>query len=278
MVTIAAAKELFCGQLQAVAHNPVAELHCLLTIVKKCELSKILAYPETLLSKTELIQLRALVDKRSTGYPMAYIQGFVDFMGQRFAVNAATLIPRPETETMVLSILEQFSAQQKLQVVDVGTGSGIIALSLAQLRPNWQLKALDLCPKALAVARRNVKQLQLNDVQLAQGHLLEPVNGLVDLIVSNPPYVGAQEQEVMNQEVQFEPKHALFAEDKGYRLLFELATTAWDKLKSGGWLFMEHGYLQQPKLCQKLAELGYQNITGHQDLSGLQRFVQAQRP
>jgi release factor glutamine methyltransferase len=223
--------------------------------------------------KSEEQQLKADLDKLAEHYPPQYLLGYSDFYEQRFLVNEATLIPRPETEELVAQCLQE-NADLPLKVVDVGTGTGAIAISLKLARPAWQLTAVDLSEAALAIAKKNAEKLHA-DIVFKHGDGLEPITEKIDLLIANPPYISAAEWSLMDQSVRtFEPKMALFAENDGLAIYQQLAQQAQSLLKPTGKIYLEIGF-QQGVAVQEIFQQAFpaKNIRILKDLSGNDRMV-----
>lgn len=221
------------------------------------------------------IQLQKDLEKVIEDYPPQYLIGSVEFYGERFDVNEATLIPRPETEELVALCLQHHDNQPPLNVVDIGTGTGAIAISLKKQRPDWQVSAIDLSPAALQVARGNAEKLS-TDIIFYEGDLLEPVkNQRFDLILSNPPYIAEEEWQEMDRSVrQYEPKLALFAENSGLAVYQRLALEIPPVLAKMGQVFLEIGY-QQGRAVQTLFQDAFpeKKVEILQDMQGLDRMI-----
>ena len=216
--------------------------------------------------KEDLVQL-------GKHYPPQYLLGFEEFYGRRFTVTKDTLIPRPETEELVALCLEK-CADQPAYVVDVGTGTGAIGLSLKLERPNWEVACVDLSEGALAVAKKNSQDLGAN-VEFYLGDTLSPIERKIDVLVSNPPYIASDEWEEMDESVRtFEPKMALFAENQGLAIYQQLALQGKEKLADSGKIFLEIGY-QQGKAVQQIFQAVFpeKTVTIYPDLSGLDRMI-----
>lgn len=225
------------------------------------------------ISAKERAQIQADVKKLAQHYPPQYLLGFEEFYGRRFRVTKETLIPRPETEELVALCLQQVT-HENVSVVDVGTGTGAIALTLKAERPNWQVAAVDLSPGALAVAKSNAQALDVS-VAFHLGSVLAPIQTAVDVIISNPPYISEEEWSVMDESVRlYEPQMALFAENEGLAIYQQLAHEAQTKLKPTGQIFLEIGFQQGP-LVQAIFQQAFpaKTVTIHQDLSGQDRLI-----
>ncbi|WP_368251161.1 peptide chain release factor N(5)-glutamine methyltransferase [Enterococcus sp. 2201sp1_2201st1_B8_2201SCRN_220225] len=207
--------------------------------------------------------------------PPQYLLGYEEFCGHRFNVTKATLIPRPETEELVMAAIESFSPEEKIQVVDIGTGTGAIGLSVKLARPNWQVAVTDLSESALKIAQENAENLQA-EVDFYQGDTLEPVADLtIDLLLSNPPYISESEWELMDESVRrFEPKLALFAKEDGLAIYRKLAQQAYELLSERGQIFLEIGFAQGPAV-QGLFQEAFpkKEVTIIKDMAGCDRII-----
>lgn len=238
------------------------------------------AYPELELSCRELTCYNELLERRAGGEPLQYITGHQEFWGLDLLVTPAVLIPRPETEHAVEAALQLLYEIESPNIVDVGTGSGCIALALASELPNVRIEAVDISPEALNVARSNAEHLGLARVRFAQSDLLASylnAEPLFDLVVSNPPYVGADEADKLQVEVrEYEPHCALFGGGaEGLDIYRRLIPQAYRVLKQGGWLVMEIGYSQEQAIRELLAD--WSEIRVAADLRGIPRVLMARR-
>ena len=223
---------------------------------------------------------RQLVKQRVEGCPVAYLVGFKEFYNLRFTITPAVLIPRPETELLVLEAIRLAQPLSTPRIVDVGTGSGAIALTLAKHVPQARMTAIDVSPEALEVAKKNAEQLKLSSVRFLQGDLMQPVaSEKFDLVVSNPPYIDSEVVKQLPITVKnFEPKLALDGGAGGIIIIERLATEAKTVLGAGGHLLLEIGADQGksvPALFERLG--GYGPVTVLPDHAGLPRVVKAPR-
>lgn len=209
-------------------------------------------------------------------YPPQYLIGSEAFLDYRFKVTPDTLIPRPETEELVEKCLKltQKQANQDLKVVDVGTGTGAIAISLKDKRPTWQVCAVDLSSAALEVAQENAQQIGVA-LEFVLSDCLDEVAGPIDILISNPPYISQAEYELMDVSVrEFEPKMALFAENNGLAIYQKLAQQAQSKLAKDGKIFLEIGFMQGPAVKEIFQEaFPKKQVSIHQDLFGNDRMI-----
>ncbi|HQR09121.1 MAG TPA: peptide chain release factor N(5)-glutamine methyltransferase [Gemmatales bacterium] len=223
---------------------------------------------------------RQLVKQRVEGCPVAYLVGFKEFYNLRFNVTPAVLIPRPETELLVLEAIRLAKPHPTPRIVDVGTGSGAVALTLAKHLPQARMTAIDLSAEALEVAKKNAEQLKLNSVRFLQGDLLQPVaNEKFDLVVSNPPYIDSEVVKQLPITVKnFEPNLALDGGPGGTTIIERLAGEAKAVLETGGHLLLEIGADQGKSVPALLEQLGgYGPVTVLPDHAGLPRVVKAPR-
>ncbi len=223
-------------------------------------------------------ELDAILTRRLAGEPLAYIFQHAYFMNLTLEVSPATLIPRPETELLAEWCIEHLPRGGA--ILDLGTGSGAIALSVAHARPDAVVSAVDLSMKALEIARRNAECHNLgNNVEFFHGDLFAPLAGRqFDLVAANLPYVSFAEYAVLPRSVrEFEPESALTADDDGLALIFRAASSAPDFLRPGGWTIWEMGETQGERLKAHLLENGWNEVEIRRDLCGRDRFVIARR-
>ena len=225
------------------------------------------------LSEPELAPLRELVRRRGQGEPLQHLLGTVEFANHVFVSDQRALIPRPETEQLV-EYLCDLSWPVSPRILDVGTGSGVIVLSLANRFPKSELHAVDLSADALALAEENAERLGLsNRVHFWQGHLLDPIKGTFDLIVANLPYVATSEAPQLAPEVHHDPPGALYGGATGDELIRELISAAPAHLQPGGTLALEIGIDQAGGLSDFLAAKNYHDIRPKNDYAGITRFL-----
>lgn len=250
---------------------PLLDKMLLLSHLLQEDRAFLLTYPEHRLNQTQCDQFHQGCMLRLQGMPLAYITHEAGFLGEQYFVDERVLVPRPETESLVLHVLETLE-EKPLRVVDVGTGSGVIALSLQKACPLWEVIAIDCEKGALEVMRINAKRLGLADIQCLHQDGLQRLCGL-DCVVSNPPYIDPSDPCLHGDGVRFEPQKALVAGDRGYQVLHQIAAEAFLALNCQGLLAMEHGETQD--LSPLLHDLGYGSIRVHQDLMGKNRFTTA---
>lgn len=231
----------------------------------------LLAHDSDALTPAQRATWQAALQRRLGGEPVAYITGRKDFFGLTLSVDARVLDPRPDTETLVewaLALLPIASAPQGLRVLDLGTGSGALALALQHTRPDAQLWAVDASEDALAVARANAQRLNL-PVQFVQSDWLAAVPGMFDLIVSNPPYVADGDPHL--SALTHEPLQALTSGADGLADIRQIIAQAPSHLSPGGWLLLEHGCDQAASVQALLRQAGFTEVQSRQDLAGLDR-------
>jgi release factor glutamine methyltransferase len=230
---------------------------------------------ERALGESELATLRELVRRRGRGEPLQHLLGTVEFCGQTFLCDKRALVPRPETEELVELLTSKLQLpSSNFRVIDVGTGSGVIALSLAARFREAEIYASDISEQALALARENALRLNFDGrVQFLRSNLLEGVDGMFDLIVANLPYIAAQDRHTLSREVLHDPQVALFAAEQGAELLRKLIEQTPARLRPGGMLALEIGAGQSEALLSILADKNYRDISSRNDYSGRTRFL-----
>lgn len=234
-------------------------------------------WPEHQLDADQYHHFQRLMKRRSAGEPVAYLTGTREFWSLPIRVNASTLIPRPDTETLVEAVLARIPAKAAA-VADLGTGSGAIALALAHERPQWQVTAIDREPEAIALARSNAEALGLT-IRIEQGDWCEPLaDNSQDAIVSNPPYIDAADPHLNEGDVRFEPRSALVAAEQGMAAIRRIAEQAPAVLRKSGWLFVEHGWRQGEAVRLLFSSSGYSDVETLSDLAGNDRITLGRRP
>jgi release factor glutamine methyltransferase len=225
------------------------------------------------LNETELATLREFVRRRRQGEPLQHLLGTVEFCGHTFLCDRRAMVPRPETEELV-ELLQSNIQNPESRIADIGTGSGVIALSLAAKFPQAEIVAIDLSDEALALARKNAEQLGLNArIQFVKTNLLAEVDGVFDLVIANLPYISTEDRHLLSREVLHDPEIALFAGTKGDELVRALIEQAPPHLRPGGWLALELGIGQAEALSHLLAQKKYHDICPKNDYSGTTRFM-----
>jgi release factor glutamine methyltransferase len=227
------------------------------------------------LNESELAPLRDLVKRRADGEPLQHLLGTVEFCGRTFQCDNRALVPRPETEQLVQLLISSFKPEiADSRIVDVGTGSGVIALSLAAEYPETEVVAADISEDALALAQENAGRLGLGArVRFLRSNLLENVEGLFGMITANLPYISTQERQTLSREVLHDPEIALFGGPDGDELVRELIAQAPSRLRPNGVLALEIGIRQSDTLVAALMEKNYRDICTKNDYSGVTRFL-----
>jgi release factor glutamine methyltransferase len=239
--------------------------------------ARLRSHPETPAGETERKRYAALIERRASGEPLAYIIGRKDFWSLQLTVTPAVLVPRPETELLVERVLA-LRPDKFGRAVDLGTGSGAIALSLAKERPEWLITATDVSEDALTVARANAAALSLERVLFLQGSWFAPLSGRTfDIIVSNPPYVAADDPAMRDPALRHEPQGALSPGADAMASLRAIIQAAPEYLERDGWLLLEHGATQAPEVARELVASGLRHVRSHRDLAGHERMTEAQR-
>jgi release factor glutamine methyltransferase len=263
--------------------SPRLNAELLLMFALNCERSYLYAHPERALTTEEQSSFDEVIRERARGCPTQYITGHQEFWGLDLLVSPAVLIPRPETEHLVETVLElikeyRFDGPGRLKLLDVGTGSGCIALSLASELPHIEIHACDISEDALEIARVNAARLALVErVRFSHSDLLSAyADQKFDFVISNPPYVGEEDADKVQKQVRdFEPKIAVFSGREGMDIYRRLIPEAEDALRPGGWFVTEIGYSEEEKVRNLLA--GWADIQVTADLQGIPRVVAARK-
>ncbi|MFP5425878.1 MAG: peptide chain release factor N(5)-glutamine methyltransferase [Gammaproteobacteria bacterium] len=235
-------------------------------------------WPERIVSSEAAQVFADFLSRRRAGEPVAYILGQQGFWKLDLEVAPHTLIPRPDTELLVETALELLPATPA-RMLDLGTGTGAIALALASERPAWQVMAVDRIDEAVALAERNRQRLQLNNVHVRTSHWYDALDGeRFDLIISNPPYIRAEDPHLVAGDVRFEPTSALVAGQDGLDDLRVIIAQAPGHLLPGGWLLLEHGYDQAADVRELLSQHGFGDVCSRIDLGGHERISLGRLP
>lgn len=263
-------------QVAVAAGIPRLDAELLIAAATGLSRALLLARDDDVPDREVVARVRERLARRAAGEPLAYIEGRREFWSLELAVSPDVLVPRPETELLVEATLERLDAGVR-EVVDLGTGSGAIALALAHERPRWQVIGTDASAAALGVATANASRLGLANLRFLSGHWCAPLEGLCfDAIVSNPPYIAVGDPAL--PALRFEPQHALVADDGGFSDLMTLVRQAPDCLKPGGWLLLEHGSTQAGRVATALTARGFQHVSTLADLAGHERVTLGQWP
>lgn len=232
------------------------------------------AWPEHRPDAEPVAEFRSLLERRRQGVPVAYLTGCREFWSRDFLVNADVLIPRPDTELLIELCLSLLPTDSSDKVIDLGTGSGILAITLAAERPLAQVTGTDVSLAALEIAKLNAAQLRVTNVEFtASNWFAEITESGFDLVVSNPPYIADDDPHLQQGDVRFEPTGALISAENGLKDIRLIAEQARAYLKPQGHLLLEHGYNQQAGVQAILAALGYRQIATHNDLANNPRVT-----
>lgn len=261
--------------------SPSSRLDCevLLAYVLGKDRSHLRAWPEKTLTDVQHKQFLDYIKKRQNGHPIAHLLGEREFWSRDFFVSKDVLIPRPDTELLIDVIQQKFQADQPFKLLDLGTGSGIIAITLALEFKKSNVTAVDASQKALTISKKNATRHQASSIDFINSDWFNDVpNQTFDLIVSNPPYICSTDHHLQDGDVRFEPSSALVAAKKGLRDIEHITSCADDFLAPNGYLLFEHGY-QQGNAVKNLLELsGFAPIEQFQDLQGHTRATLGQKP
>jgi release factor glutamine methyltransferase len=251
----------------------------LLAHVLGCNRAWLAAHETDALTQDEASEFAAVCNRRRGGEPVAYLTGTREFWGLTLAVTPDVLIPRPETESLVEFALSKLPRDRELRVLDLGTGSGAIALALAHDRPKADVLATDRSEAALAVARGNAQRLGLSNVTFTAADWYTGIPaGAWNLIASNPPYIGAVDPHLQDGDLRFEPASALSPGADGQSALRTIVGGARDRLAPGGWLVVEHGYDQSDAVQALFRDAGFSGVVALRDLAGIPRVVAGHQP
>ncbi len=262
------------GLLKLALIDPL-EARILLAHALQCTRVQLVIRSKDELTPQQVTAVSALFMRRMQGEPIAYLVGEREFFGLKFEVTPDVLIPRPETELLVELASERLPKGGS--AIDLGTGSGAIAVSLAHARRDAKLSAADISESALAVARRNAAAHGVS-VQFLHSDWFDAVSGSFDVIASNPPYIAASDPHLSQGDLRFEPRGALTDGANGMMHIAALIDGAPACLKSGGWLLMEHGYDQSAATRALLERAGWQQVQSWTDLAGIERVTGGERP
>ena len=244
------------------------EARILIAHALQCSRVQLVTRSQDVLSADDLNKIHALFDRRKNGEPIAYITGEREFFGLTFHVTPDVLIPRPETELLV-ELAAKYLPENG-SALDLGTGSGTVAIALANLRRDAKISATDICAAALQVALKNAAAHGLS-INFLQSDWTASVSGMFDLIVSNPPYIEAGDPHLSQGDLRFEPVSALTDHSTGLTAISAIISGAPSHLVSGGWLLLEHGYDQANAVCNLLRQSGWESVQSWPDLAGIAR-------
>ena len=256
------------------------DVEILLSFVLNKARSYLLTWPEKKLNDEQLLEFSKLLFRRTNGEPIAYITGTKEFWSLPFTVSQGTLIPRPDTETLVELVLELYGDNEFVTCLDLGTGTGAIALALASEMAMWKIEATDFNNDAVKLAQLNANDLNLSQVNIYQSDWFDKISTTknFDIIVSNPPYIDSEDINLSQGDVRYEPKSALVSTEQGLADIKHIANKARSFLKTNGQLFFEHGFEQGHAVRTILVDLGYDNVQTRLDLNGHERITWASYP
>lgn len=263
--------------LAPVSDSALLDAEVLLCLALSKPRSHLRAWPDKPLQPEHLSAFRALLEQRQKGVPIAYITGNREFWSRDFLVTPEVLIPRPDTELLIELSLNLIPTNEPFKIIDLGTGSGIIAITLAAELPHAQLSATDFSPAALRIAQLNAEKHHIDNIKFYQSDWfanLPPTK--FNLIISNPPYIAEDDRHLQQGDVRFEPRTALSAAEQGLSDIKIIADTARSYLEPGGHLLIEHGYDQQQQVQALFKNLHYDKVQTYTDLSGQPRVTYGQ--
>jgi release factor glutamine methyltransferase len=258
--------------MQDISPQPETDAQHLLAKILGTSVSYLYSHPEQTLSTKQEEMLNNYLQRFLQHEPLAYILAQQEFYGSIFYVDPYVLIPRASTEYLVEWVLNNFTDKKNFQVLELGTGSGCIACSLALHKPNWEISATDISTKALEIAAKNAAALACTQLRFKLSNWFASIEGKFDLIISNPPYIAFDDECFTEKSLSFEPKSALISNDNGLADIKEIITAAKNFLKANGSLIIEHGNAHADEIKYFLMHNGYSNIITIKDLAGHERF------
>jgi release factor glutamine methyltransferase len=263
--------------LEANSDSAALDAEVLLCLTLGKERSHLRAWPDKELQSEHTARFWTLIQERQKGTPIAYITGSREFWSRDFLVTQDVLIPRPDTELLIELSLKLIPADKTIKIIDLGTGSGIIAITLAAERPHAHVSATDFSLAALRIAQLNANKHHTNNIQFYQSDWLANVpDDRFNLIVSNPPYIAENDDHLKQGDIRFEPQTALCADEQGLSDIKIIADTARNRLEPGGHLLIEHGYDQQDQVQAIFKNFHYDSVQTVTDLSGQPRVTYGQ--
>jgi len=273
-------KNLLAMAREILADSPSArfDAEILLAHVLESKRSFLYANPELELPHRRSEAFKKLVRQRATGQPVAYLTESVEFWSLPLRITPAVLIPRPDTECLVEAALSRIPPEADWRIADLGTGSGAIALAIASERPKCEVHATDISRACIEVARDNAVRLGLGHIHLHCGSWHEPLKGNFHVIVSNPPYIDADDPHLGEGDLRFEPRQALTPGGDGMSAIRVISDHAGSMLVEGGWLMFEHGWQQASATADVMQQAGFVRIETLRDLQGHERVTAGQKP
>lgn len=257
--------------------SAILDAELLLADVLGVNRSKFYSTPELVVAAGDSEKFWQLIKLRQTGKPVAYLLGEKEFWSMNFSVNSNVLIPRPETERLVETVLENLDPANKTRILDLGTGSGAIAVALATELPNADIVAVDTCHDALTMAVANARRLGKHNIEFMLSNWFSAVTGKFDVIVSNPPYIPSNDKHLADPALSFEPRLALDGGVTGLDAINNIIKNSARYLLSHGLLVLEHGYNQGKNVRDLLLRSGFTEINTSLDYAGLERISSARR-
>ncbi len=270
--------ELLRTARQQLPESPSAPYDAELLLMHSLQCTRSFLYAHATDNPTDdqCAQFSSLISQRAQGVPVAYLTGQREFWSLPLQVSPATLIPRPETELLVEVALDTYKGRQFVNLLDLGCGSGAIALALAHSRPGWSITASDSSVEALAIAQNNARALNLTTIHWLESDWFNAIpQQLFDGILSNPPYLAWNDSHLEEGDVRYEPRSALVSGPDGLEALQQIILNAPNYLRAGGYLLLEHGYNQAETVAALLIARGFHTITCFHDLQGHPRVTQA---
>jgi release factor glutamine methyltransferase len=274
MFTIQHSLNTATQNLATISDSPRLDAEVLLAFVLGKNRSYLRAWNDKILDAQMISQFESLLSQRQQGVPIAYLTGTREFWSRDFFVSPDVLIPRPDTEILIEHCLDKIPPNLPFQILDLGTGSGIIAITLACERPNAKIIAVDASESALKIAQKNADFHNCANIEFILSDWFSNVPQLkFDLIVSNPPYISENDEHLTQGDVRFEPKSALIAAENGLSDILDISKKAKSYLKSKGQLLFEHGYNQAKDVQIIFKNAGFINVCTHHDLAGQPRIT-----
>ncbi len=278
MIDIQSALKKVADRLQQTSSSPRLDAEVLLAHVLDKSRTYLYSYSEKILNEEEYQRYQALINQRAQGMPIAYLTGHREFWSMDLKVNAHTLIPRPATEKLVEVCLALLDKQKNAKILDLGTGSGAVALALARERPDWQISASDIHPDALKIARENAQGLGLGNIKFyLSDWFSELPSERYHAIVSNPPYIAENDPHLQQGDLRFEPINALVSQEDGLLDLKTIIINSYEHLLEEGYLLLEHGHRQKALVESILYQSGFTAIQCWKDCEGNERISGGKR-
>ena len=272
-------EECLKKNIQINAREAKIEADYILKFALKKPSSFFISNQKTNIEKTQEELISSILKKRIKREPLAYIFKEWDFYGETFYLDKNSLIPRQDTELMVDLVLNQFDKKSKLNILDLGTGSGVIGITLSKFYPNSLITISDISPKALKVANKNIKKHKVSNVNSIESNWFSGFKEekIFDLILTNPPYIAKGDVHLTNLEINYEPSNALVSANNGFSDIFKIIDSAANFLKPQGKLFIEHGYTQADKVKNYLQKKYFDTIKQHRDINHKIRVTSASK-